>query len=129
MLTDTKNAELYVEWISFIEAPETRAAFQYLVGIAASSKRYRCHIQWKGDVRDFRFHDISGEQPHAFITNQRWLLFYFRPPAIRSGAYSRDRVAQDFDTFNENSAGEWTVRLQTIADVDRLGHHIRWSGA
>jgi hypothetical protein len=127
VLTDAKNSELYADWLNFIEVPETRAAFCYIVGIAASSKRYSCHIQWKGQVRDFRFHDVSGEQPHAFITNQRWLLFYFRPPAVRSNTYSRDRLAKDFDRFWETPKGEWTVKLRDIADVERLSKHIQWS--
>ena len=126
MLTDAKNAQLYAEWEQFIEAPEARAAFRYLVGLAACSKRFNCHIQWKGEVRDFRFHDTSGEQPHSFITNQRWLLFYFRPPAVRSGAYSRELLAQDFETFEENPAGEWTLKLRSIPDVERLSKHIQW---
>ncbi len=128
MLTDTKNGELYAEWLDFIGAPETSAAFCYLIGIAACSKRYKCHIQWKGEIRDFRFLDVSGEQPYSFITNQRWLLFYFRPPAVRSNIHSRDRLAQTFESFEENPAGEWTVKLRTIADVDRLRQHVFGSG-
>ena len=67
---------LYPEWSRSIESDPVRAAFFHLVGIAASSKRFMCHAQWKGEIRDFRFIDIaSGEQPHSFITNQQWLLF------------------------------------------------------
>jgi hypothetical protein len=128
MLADARNTELYSEWFSFIEAPEVRAAFCYLVGLAASSRRYRCHIQWKGAVRDFRFHDASGEQSFSFISNQQWLLFYFRPSAIRSKTYSRTRLADDFDSLQENTAGEWTLKLKSIADVRRLSEHIDWSG-
>jgi hypothetical protein len=108
----------------FIEVPETHAAFCYIIGIAACSKRYQCDIQWKGKVRDFRFFDASGEQPYSFITNQRWLLFYFRLPAVRSNVNLRDRLGEAFDSFEENSAGGWTVKLSTVADVDRLTHHV-----
>ena len=125
MLTDVKNPELYSEWREFIESPETRAAFCYLVGIAACSKRFLCHIQWKGQVRDFRFHEISGDQPYSFITNQQWLLFYFRPPAVRSASHSVATLGPDFDTLQQNPAGEWALKLKDIADVQRLSRPLR----
>lgn len=124
MLTDVKNAELYRDWHDFLEEPAARQAFLYLIGIAACSSRYSCHIQWKGEVRDFRFHDMGGEQPFAFITNKRWLLFYFRLPAVRSSTIDRAMLAADFDSFNENAAGEWTVKLRCVGDVDRLLRHV-----
>ena len=126
MLTDAQNTGLYANWLNFVEAPHTREAFQYLVGIAASSTRFQCHIQWKGEVRDFRFHESSGEQPLSFITNRHWLLFYFRPPAVRSKQYSRDSIARDFDSFGVNAKSEWMVKLRSIADVQRLSTHVRW---
>ena len=128
MLKDASNPDLYTQWLESIEARETRATFCYLLGIAASSDRFICHAQWKGPVRDFRFIDVaSAEQPYSFITNQRWLLFYFRPPALRLNAVSRDALVLDFDSFHENPAGEWTVKLMSISDVDRLGKHIPWN--
>jgi hypothetical protein len=54
------------------------------------------------------------------------LLFYFRPPAVRSGIYSRPELEGDFDSFLETPAGEWTVKLRSIDDVRRLSRHIRW---
>jgi hypothetical protein len=125
MLTGAQNSELYSEWAAFIQSAQTREAFNFIVGLAASSKKFNCHIQWKGDnVRDFRLHDAKGEQPYSFITNQQWLLFYFWPPAVRAGIPSRERLAQDFDSFNENPKGEWTVKIRSIDDVKRLLHHV-----
>jgi hypothetical protein len=127
VLLPTQQFDLYPEWSKAIEADDARAAFHYLIGIAASSRRYVCHAQWKGEVRDFRFIDASSnEQPYSFITNQRWLLFYFRAPAVRSGVQTRDAVSARFDTFNENAAGEWTVKLASLGDVERLSQVIAW---
>lgn len=121
MLLASQQFELYPEWSRAIESDGARASFHQLVGIAASSRRFMCHAQWKGEVRDFRFIEItSNEQPHSFITNQLWLLFYFRPPAVRSSRYARDAVSKQFETFHETSAGEWTVRLAGVADVQKL---------
>jgi hypothetical protein len=121
VLVADQEFALYPEWSRAIESDSTRAAFHYLVGIAASSRRFHCHAQWKGEVRDFRFIDpTSREQPYSFITNQQWLLFYFRSPAIRSNQYSRDSISKAFDTFHENPAGEWTLKLAAVPDVQRL---------
>ena len=126
MLTDAKNAELYNKWFTAISEPQVRSAFQYLVGVAARLDQYQCHIQWKGEARDFRFHDAGGEQPYSFISNARWLLFYFRRPAVRSARFSGRDLASLFDSCAENPAGEWTIRLKSIPDVERLIQFLRW---
>lgn len=121
MLLASQQFELHPEWSRAIESEGARAAFHQLVGLAAGSRRFMCHAQWKGEVRDFRFIEISSnEQPHSFITNQQWLLFYFRPPAVRSSHYARDVVSKQFATFHETPAGEWTIKLAAVADVQKL---------
>ncbi len=94
--------------------------------MSACLGKYNCEIRWKGEVRDFRFFDTGGEQPFSFITNQQWLLFYFRLPAVRSNRYSKERVSELFDSFVENSAGEWTVKIRSIADVERIANYLGW---
>lgn len=125
MITAAKNSELYVDWINFIQVPETRDAFRFLVGIAATSEKYICSIHWSGVTRDFIF-ERNGQMPYAFITNRRWLLFYFRAPALNAGVLSRHKLAQDFVDFkdNPNQRTEWTVRLRSVEDVRRLLTHI-----
>ena len=112
------------EWADYIEEPDVKAAFWYLVGIASSMDRYECRAQWKGEIRDFRFYDIAGEQPFSFITNRHWLLFYFRLPAVRSGSYSLDHISSLFDQTSVNSAREWTVRVSTVEDVEKLANKV-----
>ena len=127
MLSPNQDTQLFLQWSQFIEHDETRAAFHYLVGIGACLENHNCHVRWKGQVRDFRFYDTVGEQPFSFITNKRWLLFYFRPPAVRSQAYSKDELSDLFDSFSENTAGEWTIKIRSIADVDRIADYIGWT--
>ena len=127
MLADSKNQDLYAEWIDYIEDPKTKQAFRYIVGVAAASVEFVCYPQLKGasgPVKDFRFFDSEGEQRFAFITNKKWLLFYFRPPALRSQRYSRECLISDFSSFVETPAGEWTVKLSCVDDVVRLCKHI-----
>ena len=125
VIVGAENAELYVDWINFIQVPETRDAFRFLVGAAATSEKYACSIQRSGATRDFIF-KRNGQMPYAFITNHRWLLFYFRAPALNAGTLSKHRLARDFIDFkdNPNQKTEWTVRLRSIEDVKRLLTHI-----
>ena len=95
------------------------------MGFSASLKGYECRIQRKGVIRDFGFYD-GGEQPFSFTTNQQWLLFYFWPPAIRSGELSKEQLEGLFDSFNENPAGEWTVKVRSSTDADRLVKYLGW---
>jgi hypothetical protein len=38
-------------------------------------------------------------------------------------------LADDFDSLEENTAGEWTLKLRSIEDVRRLSEHIDWFGS
>ena len=120
MISGAENPNLYNEWSQAIADPDVRDAFRYLVGLSAEHPRYLCHPQWKGEIRDFRFIDDENEQPFSFIVNRHWLLFYFRPPAIRRKLIARANLAASFESLNENSAGEFTVRIRSISDVQRL---------
>ena len=71
--------------LSHIESDDARDAFHYLVGRAATLKCFVCHPQQKGVISDFRFIVLNrDEMPFAVSPNKRWLLFYFRAPAVRS---------------------------------------------
>ena len=128
MLKGALNSELYSEWLASIEQAETREAFTYLVGLAACLGGYSCHPQKKGVVRDFRFLNAQEEQPFAFIINQKWLLFYFRLPAVQGRHYSLDQVKAAFDSATVTNTGEWTVKLQSIQDVKRLWSLLGFAG-
>lgn len=121
MLAESKNAKLYTKLLADIRAKEVRDAFRYIVGCAATLKSLTCHPQRKGVIHDFRFMDTErSEQPFSFIPNQKWLLFYFRKPAIRSRRYTFPLVKAAFSSATENNGGEWTVKLKSISDVQRL---------
>lgn len=120
MLADAKNASLYSEWLAHIKESDVKDAFLYIVGASAVLTNYRCYPQKKGEVRDFRYITENDEQPFAFILNHAWLLFYFRANAIRSGRYSFAMVQKEFCSAKELGRGEWTVKLRSIADVQRL---------
>jgi hypothetical protein len=124
MLAESKNAKLYAEFLDCVKVPETRDAFRYLVGLAATLKSYSCHPHQSdpANKRDFQFWNLEGDQqPFSFLTNQKWLLFYFRNLAGQSNHCTYESLKETFgDEANENPAGEWTVKLQSIPDVQRL---------
>jgi len=124
VLSEAKNTELLPQWLEHIESEQTKDSFRYLVGLSATITEFRCHAELKGEVRDFRFFNHSNEQCFAFIPNKHWLLFYFRLPAVRSGRYSLQVLQAAFDSASENNRGEWTVRLRSISDVQRLWHIV-----
>jgi hypothetical protein len=128
VLAKDTDFTLIANWCEFIVDENVLSAFLYLVGLSASIDEYTCQIQWKGKVRDFRYLTGDRQQPFSFITNTRWLLFYFRVPAIRSGKYSSAELSDLFASFHENRAGEWTIKLETIADVKRLAIFLAWDG-
>jgi hypothetical protein len=119
MIAQAQNAGLYAEWLTYIEAPEAREAFCYLVGRAAVLRSLECHPARKGGVRDVRFMNGQGEQPFSFISNRSWLLFYLRAPAIRSGRYTLQELSCLFGSAMENGSAEWTVRLHSMEEVRR----------
>ncbi len=120
MLSELKNGELLARFVEKINAAKTKDAFRYIIGVAACDGRFACYPQQKGVVPDFRFLDSSGKQPFSLIPNRNWLLFYFRPPAVRSNRYTFDELLSAFDSAAINPAGEWTVKIRSIEDVQRL---------
>ena len=120
MLTDAKNAELIHQYFDSIDTNELRNAFCLFVGLSAALRTYRCHPQIKGEVSDYRLFSETDEQEFSFILNKKWLLFYFRLPAVRSGRYTIQALKTKFDSVNENTRGEWTVKLRGMDDVLRL---------
>lgn len=113
--------ELYPEYEAYIEDQQARGAFRLLVDLAASSPRLVLSFKPKGKLRTCCLHDRSERQPYSFIVNKKWLLFYFRLPEVRSGM---DRLKGEFDSFNVNNKGEWTVKLRTEDDVRLLLRHV-----
>ena len=119
MLTDT-NSDLYSTWSDYILEPPVRSAFWCLIGMAACSKQIRCRTARQGQVRAVRFYDSNELQRFAFIVNRRSLLFYFMPAVTRSGEYSPTVLAEEFPSFKEPQPEHWTVKLENVADVERL---------
>jgi len=128
MLGNTTDNNLFIDWSDRIAVEQVRASFQYFVGVAATLQDFDCFIEQKGEVRNFHFYEKqTGEQPFGFVSSREWLLFTFRAPAVRSIAYSLGELQSVFSSARENAQGEWTVRVRTIEDVDKLINFIGWN--
>ena len=116
----TRNGEAY------LEDQRARDAFRLLVELAASSPRLVLSFKKKGVLKTCRLHERSGGRPrlpYSFIVNKGWVKFYFR---FREARFGKDRLKQDFDSFDDsNSKGEWTVKLRTEDDVRLLLPHLK----
>ncbi len=124
MLIEAKDADLLPEFLAYIAPADVTDAFMFLVGAGVCDARFRCCASMKGVIRTFRFYEGQDIQPFAFIVNQESLLFYFRPPAVRSGAFSLADLVESFPTTAENNSGEWTVRISCLADAMRLWSYV-----
>jgi hypothetical protein len=120
MLDGSHRPQLYCEWLGRVRDPEARNAFLFVVGLAACSTKFVCFPQQKGVIRDFRFVDDEKRQLFSFLPTTRWLLFYFRRPAIRTGHYSMTELQSAFGSVGTNQAGEWTVKIANIEAAQRL---------
>ena len=117
---------MLTDWSEYVKDDSARAAFWYLIGVSAASRTHSCEVYWKGEVRDVRLIAENGEQPYSFITNRKWLLFYFRRPAIESGRFQRKDLSGVFDSFAENASGEWTIRVENVVHAERLADYLSW---
>jgi len=98
-----------------------KEAFDALVRAAIDSPHYAVGPAWHGEIRDFRYFDVvAEEQPFAFIVNRADLLFYVRSKGLRQVAGGFGALKRRFPSAAENSRGEWTVRIASMDDADRL---------
>jgi hypothetical protein len=104
-----------------VREDSVRDAFDTLVATAIAQPDYTVSPSWHGDIRQFNYEDAgSAERPFAFIVNRGHLLFYVRQPGLRRIAGGFPGLKDQFDSAQENSRGEWTVRIASREDAERL---------
>jgi len=119
--SDTWNDTILAGHREYLRDKSRKEAFDTLVRAAIDSPDYAVGPAWHGEIRDFRYFDaVLGEQPFAFIVNRANLLFYVRSTGLRRVPGGFGGLARQFASAKENSRGEWTVRITTKEDAERL---------
>ena len=128
MLRNNPNDQVLIdEFKEHIKSPEANQAFQYMLDWADSLEKYECYPTIRkigdGDFRDFQF--WRGEnQDFAFIPNKHeGLLFYFREDRSKI-KYPPKSIRSRFPDANENTSGEFTVRISSLEDAKAVSSFI-----
>jgi hypothetical protein len=123
--SDTWNDTILAGHREYLRDRPRKEAFDALVRAAVDSPDYAVAPSWHGEIRDFRYFDAAlGEQPFAFIVNRADLLFYVRSTGLRIVPGGLGALASQFASAEENSRGEWTVRITTKEDAERLNSFL-----
>ena len=141
MIQDVDIQEIY----SKIKSPEASAALEKIMAFVSSENKFDldCRERWdsrkKGFLYDIRFFDEEEQNLYAIIPTQKWLLWYFRKPALKTSfqgihntdsikeklgkeiySHNRDENEKRYAKVNENEKGEITIRLLNPANAQNL---------
>lgn len=116
------HAALVAEHLDAIGVQAVREAYLFLTHHAAT-RDFDCRTQDKGVIEDFRYYH-GTEVPFSFIVNQNSLLCYFRLAGLRHLSATLASRRERFDEVKENSKGEITVRIASLADAKRIAELV-----
>jgi hypothetical protein len=121
MKSGTWNDAILAGHREYLRDQPRKEAFDALVRAPIDSPNHAVGPAWHGEIRDFRYFDVaSEEQPFALIVNRADFLFYVRSAGLRRVPGGFGALATQFASIKENSRGEWTVRIASMDDADRL---------
>ena len=121
MKSKTWDESILADHRGYLREDSAREAFDAMVATAIEMRAYDTSPGWHGDIRDFRYDDrASGERPFAFIVNRNDLLFYVRSAGLKRVPGGFAALKNQFPTASENPRGEWTVRIASREDAERL---------
>ncbi|MDP8984702.1 MAG: HNH endonuclease [Pseudomonadota bacterium] len=121
MKGSTWDEAILAEHRAYLGGDSAIAAFDAMVATAIELMGYEAAPGWHGETRDFSYDDMaSGERPFAFIVNRNDLLFYVRSAGLTCVPGGFGGLAAQFGSANQNSREEWTVRIASKEDAERL---------
>jgi putative restriction endonuclease len=121
----TWNDTILAEHRSFLREDSAREAFDVLVAAAIALPGYDFEPVWRKPKRSFNYHHTeSGERPFALIVNRRHLLFHLRAAGLKSVSGGFAELKRRFSAAAKNPRGEWTVRIASKSDAERLNKFL-----
>jgi putative restriction endonuclease len=110
---------------AYLREDAPKAAFDTLVDAAIGLPGYSTEPVWQPPKRSFNYDDaVSSERPFAFIVNQHDLLFYVRLAGHSRVSGGFPELKKQFPSADINPTGEWTVRLASKDDAERLNSFL-----
>ncbi len=110
----------------YLRTDSVREAFDYLVAAAIDLPGMRAEPVWHKPKRTFTYDEVaSGERPFAFTVNRQDLLFRVLPAGLKRVPGGFAALKERFSTAGaETVRGEWTVRIRSRTDAERLSQFI-----
>lgn len=109
----------------YLRTDSAREAFDYLVAAAIDLPEMRAEPAWHKPKRTFTYDEVgSREQPFAFTVNRQDLLFRVLSAGLKRVPGGFAALKERFPTAAETVRGEWTVRIGSKTDAERLNRFI-----
>jgi len=99
------------EYRDAVEDDGAKRAFDVFIEWARSSRVLECFPKQQGYLRSFRYFRGSAWE-FAFIPNSKWVLFYFRRPAMKSGHFRASEILRWFPEAKELKGGDVSLRIR-----------------
>ena len=75
--------------------------------------------------RELRF-EAKGDWLYSAVLNQKWVLWYFRKPALNAGLIDPGKTKERFPASEETSRGEIKLRVRSSPEARAV---LKWVGA
>ncbi|MGO9988423.1 MAG: hypothetical protein ACLPSY_06575 [Steroidobacteraceae bacterium] len=121
MKSKTWDEAILADHRSSIRETSAREAFDTLVAAAIELPGFDTAPGWHREIRDFAYIEAAlDERLFAFIVNRRDLLFYITRPGLDRVTGGFAALRSRFGTAAESAHREWTVRIASKEDAERL---------
>jgi putative restriction endonuclease len=112
----------------YLRTDSAREAFDELVAAAIDRPGMRAEPVWHKPKRTFIYEEIgSRERPFAFTVNRQDLLFRVLSAGMKNVPGGFAALKEQFSTAAETARGEWTVRIGSKTDAERLNQFMVWA--
>lgn len=125
MLKSETDENLISEYRDVVADDGAKRAFDVLLEWARSSKILECFPKPQGYIRSFRYYRGTAWE-FAFIPNAKWVLFYFRKPALKKGKFTRSEILSRFPDAKALKGGDVSLRIR---DPDRAGAVVDYAAS